>query len=78
MKEEKSLMSTIFGKVFPIAQNAQGLTDPRRSGRPEIDRFAGVLSVLAYDSLKGVFLLNAGGETPPCALGRVLEINPVL
>lgn len=78
MKEEKSLMSTILGKVFPVAQNAQGLTDPRRSGRPEIDRFAGVLSVLAYDSLKGVFLLNAGGETPPCALGRVLEINPVL
>lgn len=55
MKEEKSLMSTIFGKVFPIAQNAQGLTDPRRGGRPEIDRFAGVLSVLAYDSLKGCF-----------------------
>ena len=59
-------------------ENAENLTDPRRNGRPEIDRFAGVLSVLAYDAHKGVFLLNAGGQTPPCALGRVLEINPVL
>ena len=59
-------------------ENAENLTDPRRNGRPEIDRFAGVLSVLAYDAHKGVFLLNTGGQTPPCALGRVLEINPVL
>ena len=78
MKHEKSLINTIFGKVFPMFENAENLTDPRRNGRPEIDRFAGVLSVLAYDAHKGVFLLNAGGQTPPCALGRVLEINPVL
>ena len=78
MKHEKSLINTLFGKVFPMFENAENLTDPRRNGRPEIDRFAGVLSVLAYDAHKGVFLLNAGGQTPPCALGRVLEINPVL
>lgn len=78
MKHEKSLINTLFGKVFPMFENAENLTDPRRNGRPEIDRFAGVLSVLAYDAYKGVFLLNAGGQTPPCALGRVLEINPVL
>ena len=59
-------------------ENAENLTDPRRNGRPEIARFAGVLSVLAYDAHKGVFLLIAGGQTPPCALGRVLEIYPVL
>lgn len=78
MKHEKSLINTLFGKVFPMFENAENLTDPRRNGRPEIDRFAGVLSVLAYDAHKGVFLLNTGGQTPPCALGRVLEINPVL
>ncbi len=62
MKHEKSLINTLFGKVFPMFENAENLTDPRRNGRPEIDRFAGVLSVLAYDAHKGVFLLNAGGR----------------
>lgn len=71
-------MTRVLKALFPLTENASGLTGLRGSGKPEIDRFAGVLSVLAHDRENALFILNSGGETPPSALGRVFEINPVL
>ena len=78
MKDERTVFERFFEHLFPIGENAVHLTDPRRGAKPEVDRLAGVLSVLAYDDENGVFLLNSGGQTPATSLGRVLEINPVL
>lgn len=52
---------------------------PPRTGTPVlVDRFANVLSVLAYDDANRVFVMNRGGETAPASLGRVWELTPLL
>ncbi len=51
---------------------------PRNGVKPTVDRLSGALTVLAYAPAERLFLLNAGGESPIRAVGRVYELNSAL
>lgn len=62
-----------------LTDNLRARNLPPRTGTPVlVDRFANVLSVLAYDDTNRVFIMNRGGETAPASLGRVWELAPIL
>jgi conjugal transfer ATP-binding protein TraC len=51
---------------------------PRSGLKPTVDRLSGALTVVAYAPAERLFLLNAGGESPIRAVGRVYEMNCAL
>lgn len=62
-----------------LTDNLRARNLPPRTGTPVlVDRFANVLSVLAYDDVNRLFVMNRGGETAPASLGRVWELAPIL
>ena len=57
----------------------EGVLDLPRSGEHAlVDRFSGVLSALYWEPERGVFVLNNAGDTEPCALGVVFELNALI
>lgn len=56
-----------------------GIQSHSRDGRSAlVDRFAGVLSTLYWEPQAQVFVLSNGGQTEPCALGAVFELNALI
>ena len=51
---------------------------PRSGEQALVDRFSGVLSALFWEPESGVFVLNNAGDTEPCALGVVFELNALV
>lgn len=73
------LLTHLKEALFPLRQNIRGaISGNRNKGKPIVDRFGAILSVLYEDTERGVFILNSGGETRPASLGRVFELNPAL